>query len=70
TKLKQLLKWCLPLLAPGGRLVAYKGSRCLEEIKQAEKYFWSHSGRYVIVAGSPWAEQCNPLRLFTISGIG
>ena len=70
TKLKHLLKWCLPLLAPGGRLVAYKGSRCLEEVDQAEKYFWSHGGRHVTVAGSPWGKQCNPLRLFTIAGIG
>ncbi len=70
TKLKHLLKWCLPLLAPGGRLVAYKGSRCLEEVDQAEKYFWRHGGRHIIVVGSPWANHCNPLRLFTIAGIG
>jgi 16S rRNA (guanine527-N7)-methyltransferase len=69
TKLKQLLKWSLPLLAPGGRLVAYKGSRCLEEVNQAEKYFWTHGGRHIVVAGSPWGERCNPLRLFTIAGI-
>ncbi|MFC1799509.1 16S rRNA (guanine(527)-N(7))-methyltransferase RsmG [Candidatus Eisenbacteria bacterium] len=70
TRFKNLLKWCLPLLAPGGRLVAYKGSRCLEEVGQAEKYFWSHGGRHIVVAGSPWAKRCNPLRLFTIAGIG
>jgi 16S rRNA (guanine527-N7)-methyltransferase len=69
TKLKQLLKWSLPLLAPGGRLVAYKGSRCPEEVKQAEKYFWSHGGRHILVAGSPWAKRCNPLRLFAIAGV-
>jgi 16S rRNA (guanine527-N7)-methyltransferase len=70
TKLRHLLKWCLPLLAPRGRLVAYKGSRCLEEVGQAEKYFWRHGGRTLIVARSPWAEHCNPLRVFTIAGTG
>jgi len=70
TRFKNLLKWCLPLLAPGGRLVAYKGSRCLEEVKEAQKYFWAHGGRHIMVAGSPWASRCNPLRLFTIAGIG
>jgi 16S rRNA (guanine527-N7)-methyltransferase len=70
TKLKHLLKWCLPLLAPGGRLVAYKGSRCLEEVKQAEKHFWSHGGRHIVVAGSPWGKHCNPLRMFAIAGTG
>jgi len=69
TKLKQLLKWSLPLLAPGGRLVAYKGSRCPDEVGQAEKYFWAHGGRHIVVAGSPWAKMCNPLRLFAIAGI-
>lgn len=70
TRLRLLLKWCLPLLAPGGRLVAYKGSRALEEVGQAEKYLWGHGGRYVLVADSPWAGRCNPLRIFTIVGIG
>ena len=70
TRLRHLLKWCLPLLAPGGRLVAYKGSRCLEEVDQAQKYFWAHGGRHIVVAGSPWATRCNPLRLFTIAGTG
>jgi 16S rRNA (guanine527-N7)-methyltransferase len=69
TRLKQLLKWSIPLLAPGGRLVAYKGSRCLDEVGQAEKYFWNHGGRHIVVAGSPWAKSCNPLRIFTIAGI-
>ncbi len=70
TRLRLLLKWCLPLLSPGGRLVAYKGSRGLEELEHAEKYLWSHGGRHVLVAGSPWAQRCNPLRIFTIVGIG
>jgi len=70
TRLRHLMKWCLPLLAPGGRLVAYKGSRCFEEVDQAQKYFWAHGGRHIMVAGSPWAKHCNPLRLFAIAGIG
>jgi 16S rRNA (guanine527-N7)-methyltransferase len=70
TRLRLLMKWCLPLLAPGGRLVAYKGSRGLGEIRQAEKYLWAHGGSYVMAADSPWAIRCNPLRIFTIVGIG
>ena len=70
TKLRLLFRWCLPLLKPGGCLVAYKGTRCLEEVRQAERYFWSHGGRAIMVVGSPWAERCNPLRLFTIASKG
>jgi 16S rRNA (guanine527-N7)-methyltransferase len=67
TRLKLLLKWCMPLLKPGGCLVAYKGSRCFDEIRHAEAYFWSHGGHLIMVVGSPWADQCNPLRLFAIA---
>jgi 16S rRNA (guanine527-N7)-methyltransferase len=70
TKLKLLFRWCLPLLRPRGCLVAYKGSRCLEEVKQAERYFWSHGGSLIMVVGSPWAQSCNPLRLFAIASKG
>jgi 16S rRNA (guanine527-N7)-methyltransferase len=70
TRFRLLLKWCIPLLAPGGRLVAYKGSRAREEVGQAQKYLWAHGGRQVLVAGSPWADWCNPLRIFTIAGTG
>jgi 16S rRNA (guanine527-N7)-methyltransferase len=68
TKLKLLLKWCMPLLVPGGLLVAYKGSRCIEEARQAEQYLWANGGRLIIVVGSPWATRCNPLRKFAIAG--
>jgi 16S rRNA (guanine527-N7)-methyltransferase len=65
-RLKQLLRWCMPVLKPGGTLVAYKGSRCVEEVKHAEEYLFAHGGRLVGVTASPLADQCNPLRLFAI----
>ena len=67
TRLKLLLKWCLPLLRPGGRLVAYKGSRSLDEVGDAEGYFFGHGGSRIWVVGSPLAESCNALRLFVIA---
>jgi 16S rRNA (guanine527-N7)-methyltransferase len=70
TRLKQLLKWCMPLLAPKGYLVAYKGSRCLEEAHQAERELVRSGGRLLAVIGSPWMEACNPLRMFAIAGRG
>jgi 16S rRNA (guanine527-N7)-methyltransferase len=67
TALKMLFTWCLPLLKPGGILVAYKGSRCLKEVAQAEEHFFGSGGRMITVVKSPWADECNPLRLFAIA---
>ena len=67
TRLRPLIKWCMPLLRPGGRLVAYKGSRSLEEVGEARTYFFDHGGGMLAVVGSPIAEQCNPLRMFVIA---
>jgi 16S rRNA (guanine527-N7)-methyltransferase len=67
TRLKHLFRWCMPLLKPGGYLAAYKGSRCLEEVRQAEPYLWSRGGGLITVMASPWAHECNPLRLFAIA---
>ena len=66
TKLRHLLRWCMPLLKPGGCLAAYKGSRCLEEVRQAESYIWAHGGVLVTILRSPWADRCNSMRLFAI----
>jgi 16S rRNA (guanine527-N7)-methyltransferase len=68
TRLRLLLKWCLPLLRPGGFIAAYKGSRCAEEVKQAESYVWAHGANLVMVLGSPFAGNCNPFRQFAIVG--
>lgn len=35
--LKRLLEWCLPLLAPGGTLLALKGASAYEEVKAVDK---------------------------------
>jgi 16S rRNA (guanine527-N7)-methyltransferase len=70
TKLKQLIRWCMPLLRPGGYLVAYKGSRCLAEADQAEAELIRTGGNLLTVIVSPWAEVCNPLRVFAIAGKG
>lgn len=35
--LDKLLRWCLPLVAPGGRVVAMKGSSAEREIDEAQK---------------------------------
>ncbi len=64
-KLRFLLRWAFPLLRPGGLIVAYKGSRALEEIKPAEKHLLKH-GSLLVAMASPWATWCNPLRNFVI----
>ncbi len=65
TKLRILLKWALPLVRPGGVIVAYKGSGALGEVKPAEKYL-ERGGRALLVIASPWGNWCNPLRNFVI----
>lgn len=35
--LKRLLDWCLPLLAPGGTLLALKGASAVDELKAVDK---------------------------------
>lgn len=67
TGLNLLLKWCLPLLRPGGALAAYKGSRCRSEVKAARRYFFAHGGASISVMGSPLHERYNPLRKFAIA---
>jgi 16S rRNA (guanine527-N7)-methyltransferase len=67
TRLRQLLRWCMPLIRPGGLVVAYKGSRCLDETGQAAAEFTRSGGKVLSVIGSPWAANCNPLRMFAIA---
>lgn len=67
TGLKLLLKWCLPLMTPGGVLAAYKGSMCADEVRVARKYFFAHDGWALSVIGSPWQKRYNPLRKFAIA---
>jgi 16S rRNA (guanine527-N7)-methyltransferase len=70
TTLRTLYKWCMPLAAPGGRIVAYKGSRCPDEVGQAERRLLKSGGDRLVVMDSPWAKECNPLRIFAIAGKG
>ena len=70
TTLKPLYKWCLPLLASAGRIAAYKGSRCLNEARQAEAQLLRGGGDRLVVVDSPWSQSCNPLRMFAIAGKG
>ncbi len=35
--IEELIQWCLPLLRPGGRLLAMKGGRAMEELAAARK---------------------------------
>jgi 16S rRNA (guanine527-N7)-methyltransferase len=67
TSLKLLLKWCLPLLKPGGVLAAYKGSRCNAEAETARKFFFARGGSLLTVVGSPLNKRYNPLRKFAIA---
>lgn len=67
TGLGLLLRWCLPLLEPGGMLVAYKGSRCRSEVKAARRYFFGHGGGVISVMGSPMSKRYNSLRKFAIA---
>ena len=69
TKLKRLLGWCLPLLKPAGKVAAYKGSRCFDEVDQAVELLFRSGGAMIMVLSSPWAQDCNPLRLFAIAGL-
>lgn len=67
TRLKPLVRWCMPLVRPGGRLVAYKGSRAGEEVGEAEPHFFGHGGGMLALVGSPAVAHCNPLRIFAIA---
>ncbi len=67
TRLRLLLKWCLPLLRPGGMLAAYKGTRCGSEAAAARKYFFSSGGIMLGVMESPLKNRYNPLRKFAIA---
>jgi len=66
TALDRLAGWCLPLLKPGGRMIAYKGSRCPDELARAQHHLFGRGARLAAVTASPWGETCNPLRLFAI----
>jgi 16S rRNA (guanine527-N7)-methyltransferase len=70
TQMRLLARWCMPLLAAGGRLIAYKGSGCVEEVKQAHAGIFGQGGTMAAVVASPWAHACNPLRLFAIVKFG
>lgn len=70
THMKLLVRWCMPLLGRGGTLVAYKGSRCAGEVSGAEGDIFRHGGRMAAVVASPWADRCNPLRIFGIVVMG
>ncbi|QOR46710.1 16S rRNA (guanine(527)-N(7))-methyltransferase RsmG [Trueperella pecoris] len=43
--LKKLLPWTLPLLVPGGKLVALKGGRAEQEIFEAEKQLMKYGAQ-------------------------
>jgi 16S rRNA (guanine527-N7)-methyltransferase len=70
TKLKLLLRWCMPLVKPGGSIAAYKGSRCTSEISAARKYFFANGGRLLASVDSPLKEHYNPLRKFALAVVG
>jgi 16S rRNA (guanine(527)-N(7))-methyltransferase RsmG len=70
TRLKLLLKWCLPLLKPGGLTIAYKGSRCEEEVGQVRQLVIKRRMDFIALVGSPWGNWCNQLRIFAIAKKG
>ncbi len=47
SRLERLAGWCLPLLRPGGVLLALKGGDCAEEIAAAENALKRYGGRVV-----------------------
>lgn len=67
TGLTLLVKWCLPVLRPGGMLAAYKGSRCGGEVAAARKFIFSNGGCLLGVIDSPLDKRYNPLRKFAIA---
>ncbi len=68
TRLRRLVKASLPVLKPGGCIIAYKGSRCKAEVEEATKYFFTHQGMFLGAFTSPLADIANPLRKFAICG--
>lgn len=56
--LPKLLGWTIPLLKPGGRLLALKGQQAEEELQEARSVITRYQLRdaCVIQVGSPWVE--------------
>lgn len=54
--LDRLVRWCLPLLVPGGRLLALKGARAAEEIAEHRQTVQrlGAGGIHVAHAGATW----------------
>jgi 16S rRNA (guanine527-N7)-methyltransferase len=50
--LARLAVWCLPLLRPGGRLLALKGASAADEVQRDTPAVRKHGG------GVPWIERC------------
>jgi 16S rRNA (guanine527-N7)-methyltransferase len=51
-RLSRLVDWCVPLLRPGGRLVAFKGVEVEEELEDAAPALRERGGRVVEVAAA------------------
>jgi 16S rRNA (guanine527-N7)-methyltransferase len=56
--LDRLVRWCLPLLAPGGRLLALKGARAADEVDQHRSLIGRLGGGEIEVlrVGEAWPE--------------
>ncbi|HBJ72916.1 MAG TPA: 16S rRNA (guanine(527)-N(7))-methyltransferase RsmG [Actinobacteria bacterium] len=56
--LAKLLGWTIPLLKPGGRLLALKGQQAVEELQEAREVIAGLKLREVAViqVGSPWVD--------------
>lgn len=63
--LDKLLNWCAPLIAPGGQLLALKGSSAADEIEAAaQRLVKQHlTAEMLVVRATPGSEPTNVIRV-------
>jgi 16S rRNA (guanine527-N7)-methyltransferase len=68
--LPRLLQWCLPLMAPGGELLAIKGSSAASEIDQAKALLSKRrlGADVVVVRAHPTTEPTQVVRVRLLAG--
>lgn len=68
--LDRLVKWCLPLLGPGGRLLALKGARAAEEVERSRGALRSAGARVLEVRSLGVGVLSEPTRVVVVERAG
>ena len=68
--MQTLCELCLPFVKKGGRLIAYKGPECVDEVKAAAKAMEELEGRLQAIAPQPGTEGMEGHSLVIIEKIG